>query len=237
MAISEEVLKSEELEVKATLEMNDFHEKSHFWGRLTISMVLVLTISLCFYLSFGLGLHPGWQPILAGFAAYAAIVGVAWVFEPISYYPTLGISGTYQAFLTGNISNMCLPAAAAAQNAIGAQPGTKKGEITAALAIAAASLINITILILIIMTGSYLLTIIPATVQEVFVYILPAIFGGIFAQFAIRKPLYGGIALGVAFLTNFLPMPAFFKGIICLIITIAICYKMEKMKSKKELTS
>lgn len=235
MAISEEVLKSKELEVRATLQMNDFHEKSHFWGRLTISMVLVLTLALCFYLSFGLNLHPGWQPILAGFAAYAAVVGMAWVFEPLSYYPTLGISGTYQAFLTGNISNMCLPAAAAAQNAIGAQPGTRKGEITAALAIAAASLINITMLILIIMSGSYLLSIIPSSVQQVFAYIVPAIFGGIFAQFAVKKPLYGGIAVGVAIIVNLLPIVAFFKGIICIIITILICLQIEKNKGKKAL--
>lgn len=78
------------------------------------------------YLSFVLGFHPGWATILSGFSAYAAVVAVVWVIEPISYYPVLGISGTYLAFLTGNIGNMCLPSASIAQSVVGAEPGTKK---------------------------------------------------------------------------------------------------------------
>ena len=89
----------------------------------------MLTLALPLYLSFGLGFHPGWSPILSGFLAYASIVAVVWVIEPISYYPILGVSGTYLAFLTGNIGNMCLPSASIAQSVVGAEPGTKKGEV------------------------------------------------------------------------------------------------------------
>lgn len=210
--------------------MYTFHQKSHFWGRLTIGLVIVLTISLPLYLSFVLGIHPGWQPIITGLIAYAAAIGYAWFMEPISYYPTLGISGTYQAFLTGNIANMCLPSAAAAQNAVGAEPGTKKGEIVAALAIGATSLMNMAILIFIIVSGSYLVSIIPESIQGAFIYIVPAIFGGIFAQFALKKPLYGGIALSVGLFVNLIPIPTFFKGIICIILTIIICISLEKRK-------
>ncbi|KKK37373.1 small-conductance mechanosensitive channel [Mesobacillus campisalis] len=230
MAISESSLKAKQLEASVVLGMEQFHRKSHFWGRLTISIVLVLTISLPLYLSFVLGFHPGWQPIMAGFAAYAAMVGYAWVMEPISYYPTLGVSGTYQAFLTGNISNMCLPSAAAAQNAIGAVPGTKKGEVTAALAIGAASLMNMSILMVIILAGSHLISIIPASIQEVFPYIVPAIFGGILAQFAVKKPVYGAVALAVGLTVNLMPIVAFLKGVVCILMTVAICIWVEKRK-------
>ncbi|MCQ6277613.1 small-conductance mechanosensitive channel, partial [Bacillus sp. V3B] len=120
--------------------MEQFHIKSHFWGRLTVWAAIILSVSLPIVLSFVLGYHPGWNVILSGFLAYAGIIAVVWVLEPIMYYPILGVSGTYISFLTGNIGNMCLPSAAAAQNAIGAQPGTEKGEITATLAIGAASL-------------------------------------------------------------------------------------------------
>ncbi|MGG0889063.1 hypothetical protein [Cytobacillus horneckiae] len=149
MAVTETRLQTKKREAVQTYEMNTFHQKSHFWGRLTIWMVTILTVSLPLYLSFILGVHPGWQPIAVGMIAYAAAIGYAWFMEPISYYPTLGISGTYQAFLTGNIANMCLPSAAAAQNAVGVEPGTKKGEVTAALAIGATSLMNMAILIVI----------------------------------------------------------------------------------------
>jgi hypothetical protein len=237
MEINKETLStpitSTEVQLNESLTMEEFHQKSHFWGRLTMWMVIILTLALPIYLSFVLGYHPGWAPILAGFLAFAAMVGYAWVIEPISYYPTLGVSGTYLAFLTGNISSMCLPSAASAQNALGVEPGTKKGEIVAALAIAAASLVNIAILAVIISGGSYLISIIPPEIQDTFQYIIPAIFGGIMAQFAIKKPIYGMIAIMIGLAINLLPIIAFLKGIICIAITIAICIYLEKTKAKK----
>jgi hypothetical protein len=224
---------STEVQLNDSLTMEEFHQKSHFWGRLTMWMVIILTLALPMYLSFVLGYHPGWTPILAGFLAFAAMVGYAWVIEPISYYPTLGVSGTYLAFLTGNISSMCLPSAASAQNALGVEPGTKKGEIVAALAIAAASLVNIAILAVIISGGSYLISLIPPEIQNTFQFIIPAIFGGIMAQFAIKKPVYGLIAIIIGLAVNLLPIIAFLKGITCIVITIAICIYLEKTKVKK----
>lgn len=54
-----------------TLSFEKFHERSHFWGRLTIWAVILLTLALPLYLSYGLGFHPGWSAILSGFLAYA----------------------------------------------------------------------------------------------------------------------------------------------------------------------
>jgi hypothetical protein len=234
MEVSNKAIVVEELAVSPSIGMEEFHQRSHFWGRLTMWMVIILSVALPLYLSFVSGFHPGWQPIIASFLAYAAMVGYAWVIEPISYYPTLGVSGTYLSFLTGNISNMCLPAAAAAQNVIGAEPGTKKGEITAALAISAASLVNIVIISIIIASGSFLISIIPPSVQSAFQFIVPAIFGGILAQFAMKKPLYGLIAIIAGVIINLTPIMPFFRGIICIAITVAVCIYMEKMKTRKE---
>lgn len=221
---------SAEVQSSQSLTMEEFHQKSHFWGRLTMWLVIILTLSLPMYLSFVLGYHPGWASIITSFLAFATFVGYYWVVEPISYYPTLGVSGTYLAFLTGNISSMCLPSAAAAQNAIGVEPGTKKGELVAALAISAASLVNIALLFVIIAGGSYLISIFPPAVQNTFQFVIPAIFGGIMAQFAIKKPLYGIIAIVIGLIVNLLPIFIFFKGIICIIATIAICIFFEKRK-------
>lgn len=234
MEVSRRVIETEEKQSSEALGMSLFHQRSHFWGRVTIWTVILLTISLPFTLSFYLGYHPGWQPILTGFFAYASVIGVIWFVEPISYYPTLGVSGTYMAFLTGNIANMCLPSAAAAQNAIGTDLGSKKGEITAALAIGAASIVNLVFLILIILGGSYVLSIIPESVKSVFPYIVPSIFGGIFAQFALKKPLYGGIAISIALLLYLLSIPTLIKGLLCIICTVSIVLVIEKKKLKNK---
>ena len=44
-------------------------------------------------------------------------VGVIWFVEPISYFPIVGVAGTYMAFVSGNISNLRIPCAMIAQKA------------------------------------------------------------------------------------------------------------------------
>ncbi|MFC5590170.1 small-conductance mechanosensitive channel [Sporosarcina soli] len=238
MTISNEV-KSEVVEqvhgkaADNAIDFETFHEKSHFWGRLTIWSVIIFTISLPLYLSFGLGFHPGWSTILAGFLAYASIVALVWVIEPISYYPTLGVSGTYLAFLTGNIGNMCLPSASIAQSVVGAEPGTRKGEITATLAISAASIVNTVFLLFVILGGSYLITMMPDSLTAAFKFVLPAIFGGVIAQFALQKPLWGVIGIAFGLFVNLGPVPRPLQTFLCILGTVVVCMLLEKMKNKK----
>ncbi|WP_332631723.1 small-conductance mechanosensitive channel [Halalkalibacter flavus] len=213
--------------------IEQFHSRAHFWGRLTVWAAIILSLSLPVVLSFFLGHHPGWSVILSGFLAYAGIIAVVWVLEPIMYYTILGVSGTYIGFLTGNVGNMCLPAAAAAQNTIGAEPGTKKGEITATLAIGAASLVNKVFLIPMILVGAVLVSKIPEHIQQVFPFILPAIFGGVLAQFAMKKPTYGVIGLAIGFVINLTALVVYMKMLLCIILTITICLFLEKRNEAK----
>lgn len=214
--------------------LDGFYRRTHFWGRLTLWSAIILTLLLPMYLSFWLGHHPGWSVILAGFTAYAGIVAVVWVLEPMMYFPILGASGTYISFLTGNVGNMCLPSAAAAQHAVGAEPGTEKGEIVATLAIGAASLVNKVFLILIILGGSVLISMIPQNIQQVLPLVLPAIFGGVLAQFAMKKPIYGVIALALGFMINLTALPVYFKMLFCIGLTIAVCLYLEKKRGAAE---
>jgi hypothetical protein len=230
---AEQVVVQEQLIETQQQSFDAFHVNAHFWGRLTIGCVIVLSAALPLYLSFVAGYHPGWQAIFAAFLAYIALVGFAWVVEPVSYYATLGVSGTYLSFLTGNIANMCLPSAAAAQQVIGAEPGTRKGEVAATLAIAAASFMNIAVLIPVILAGSYILSVIPESVQAAFTYIIPAIFGGMIAQLAMRKPLFGVIGIVFGILMTQLPIPVFFKGLVCMFLTVIICVLLDNKQGSK----
>ncbi|WP_029270543.1 hypothetical protein [Virgibacillus alimentarius] len=215
--------------------MDHYHKKAHFWGRLTLWAAIILTLSLPIYLSFILGHHPGWNVILTGFTAYAGVVVAIWFLEPIMYFPILGVSGTYIGFLSGNIGNMCLPSAAAAQNAIGADPGTQKGEISATLGIGAASLVNKLFLIPIILGGSAVIALIPENIQQIFPLILPAIFGAVLSQFAIKKPLFGVVALIIGIIVNIVPLVAYLKSLTSVIATVIICLLIEKKSNVKQL--
>jgi hypothetical protein len=232
---SEGIIGTKEMVTTQMIDFETFHVKSHFWGRFTIWSVIILTLMVPLYLSFVLGYHPGWTAIISGFTAYASIIALVWALEPISYYPVLGVSGTYLAFLTGNIGNMCLPCASIAQSVVGAEPGTKKGEVTASLAIAAASLVNIVILIFVILGGSYLISIMPDSVVSTFRFVLPAIFGGVIAQFAIKKPLFGIIGIAFGLFVNIGPVPRALQTFLCILGTVVVCMLLEKLKGQKEI--
>lgn len=216
---------------QTTMSMQGFHGKSDFWGQTTLWMLIVMSLVPPIYFSFILGYHPGWGAIAGGLIGYAAFIGIMWFLEPITYYPVLGKSGTYIAFLTGNIANMCLPCSAAAQESIGAEPGTKKAEVAGTLGIAVASLTNIVIIIAVVLSGSYILTIIPQSVQNALQFILPAIYGGVLGQFALKKPLYGLVAFVIGMAVLFAPIFSLIKIVLCVAITIAVVLFIEKSKS------
>lgn len=212
--------------------MESYAKSTHFWGRLTLSLGILISFALPIYISFVMGYHPGFPLILNAFFAYAAVVGVVWFVEPIMYYPVLGSAGTYIAFFTGNISNMCLPAVAACQEAVGVEPSTEKGETVATLGISAASLVNKLILVPVILAGLWLLTVIPESIQDIFPYVLPAIFGAVFVQFAGKLPWYGLLALAIGFMINISPVPLFAKNLICILLLVSIMLFIDSRKNK-----
>ncbi|WP_227939342.1 small-conductance mechanosensitive channel [Alkalihalobacillus deserti] len=174
------------------------------WGRITCFLGLILSFAPLFVLTFIYGLIPDASSILTGFIAIAGVAAVLWIIEPISYYPILGIPGTYMSFLSGNIANLRLPCATAAQKAADVEPGTEKGAIISTLGIAVSIIVNVLILTLGVLLGSSLLASLPDGVKEMFNYILPALFGAIFGQFAISQPKIGIFAITVALIMAWL---------------------------------
>ncbi|WP_096439132.1 small-conductance mechanosensitive channel [Alteribacter populi] len=232
MSVRKEV-ESTGVDEEQSSSMETFHDKSHFWGRLTLWMVVVASLLPPLYFSFILDAHPGWGAIIGGLIGYASFIGIMWFLEPITFYPTLGRSGTYLAFLTGNIANMCLPCSASAQESVGAEPGSRKAEIAGTLGITAASLVNILVIIAVVFSGSYIIMILPEPVEQALNLILPAIYGGVLGQFALKKPLYGLIAITLGMAILFAPIYSLIKIVLCVVSTVAVCLYLEKLKESK----
>ncbi|MCQ6277383.1 small-conductance mechanosensitive channel, partial [Bacillus sp. V3B] len=92
---------------------------------------------------------------------------------------------------------------------------------------------NKVLLIPMILGGAFLVSRIPEHIQQVFPLILPAIFGGVLAQFAVKKPIYGVIALIIGFIINMTGLVVYIKMLLCIVLTILICLYLEKRKDKK----
>ena len=214
--------------------MEMFYRRSHFWGRLTLLVIIIMSLIPPLYISFVLDAHPGWGVIATGLVGYASFIGIMWVLEPITYYPTLGVAGTYLAFLTGNIANMCLPCSSAAQKSVDAAPGSQKAEVAGVFGIAVASLTNIILLVIMIIGGTYLISMFPPFVEGMFGFVLPSIFGAVLGQFAYRTPKYGVIALIIGMAVLFSPIFSLIKIALCVALTIAVVLFMEKKKGNLE---
>lgn len=196
------------------------------WGRITNWTALVLCFSPALVLAVGFGLMPPFSAILSGFLAITSAVGVIWFVEPISYFPIVGVAGTYMAFVSGNISNLRIPCAMIAQKAAGVEPGTDRGSIVATLGMAVSIIVNVIILAAGIFAGAQVLQQLPAFVVNALQLLLPALFGAIFVQFAMSKlklaPIVLALCLILALGVRKGIVPGFASTLIAVFASIAI---------------
>lgn len=166
-----------------------FKQKVHFWGRLTIALAFVLSLSIPFYLSFIAGYSVDQRVLVEGLIFIASFVGIIWVVEPISYFPILGATGSYMSFLSGNIGNMRMPVVGAVQNALEAEPGSKKAEIAAIFGLVTSNLCNLAILLVVIVGGTTIVSNLPPAVLKAFTYAVPGIVGAMIVTFGAKMRL------------------------------------------------
>ncbi|MFV0245200.1 MAG: hypothetical protein ACK5IB_09310 [Qingshengfaniella sp.] len=214
-----------------TFYKTSFIPRAHRIGQITLLLAIGLCLTPALYLSFGLGAFPGIGPIMTGFLAVLAFVGVIWVVEPISYFPVLGVCGTYMSFLSGNIGNMRMPVVVSCQAAIEAEAGSRKAEVAAVIGIAVSVIVNLVFVIILVLVGGALIEVLPAAVGEaVKRYTLPALYGAVLVMFlnsATRRNGLTGIAVGLAVFLS--PIPSLYAsaaaGVLAILAATAMNYR------------
>ncbi len=181
------------------------------WGRITMTMGLLLSLAGPAYLLFFSDLDIPISTVLTAYLAVAAVFAVLAIVEPLTYFPVLGPAAMYQAFMIGNIANKLLPSAIVAQATIDAKPGTRRSELAAVMAICGAAVVHIfSLLIFVGILGTWLVSIVPASITEVAqLYIFPAIIGAVIVQLAayVKQPRITIIALAVGAVVQLLLVP------------------------------
>lgn len=182
------------------------------------------------------GAFPGVGNIFNGWVLIASIFLLYAVVEPISFYPILGLPGTYMSFLSGNIGNMRVPVSSIAQDVIGTEPGTKQAELVSTLAIAGSIITNLIVTSGAAFGGAALMSVMPAVIIEAFAYVSPAIFGAMFGMYFLKSPKYGVFALILTgtmlfLLSDFLPV--FLILLIAVFGTITFAMLTDGKKSKQ----
>ncbi|MDQ0000709.1 hypothetical protein [Pseudarthrobacter sulfonivorans] len=210
-----------------------FDRTTSVWGPITLGLGLLVSLAAALYAAFGSGIGITGVELVTAVVAVLATFGVIAIIEPISYFPILGRSAMYQAFLIGNIANKLLPAAVVAQANLGERPGTRRAEIIAGSAIIGAVLIHITTLILFVgILGTWLVGMLPAPlIATARGYILPAVFGAVVLQsvVAMKSRRTTIVAVVVAALIVFVVVPlvsalTFYATALAVIITIVVSW-------------
>lgn len=189
-------------------------------GKITGWLGVLVAFGPALVLAVFYGLVPPGSAILTGFISIAGAVGVLWFVEPISYFPIVGVAGTYMAFLTGNISNLRIPAATVAQKVAGVEPGSDEGSIIATLGMAVSVLVNIVVLSIGVLAGTRILEALPQSILDAFNYLLPSLFGALFIQFAVSKPKLAPIAIIIGLGLTLLVMNGFIPSFVTTLVSV-----------------
>ncbi|WP_416198330.1 hypothetical protein [Sporanaerobacter sp.] len=205
-------------------------------GRWTLLGAIPLCMLPGIYLWIRYGAIPPVKTIFTAWFMIASIYGVEYFATPISYFPILGMSGTYMSFLSGNIANVRVPCAVVAQEVIGAEPGTNEGELVATLGIAGSIITNLIVVTIAALAGNVLISYFPPVVIKAFDYVLPAIFGALFSLFAVKYPKYGifGMAISGFLVIVIGVLPTWLVVPLCSFSTIGFAiysYKHKKVES------
>lgn len=204
-------------------------------GRFTMILGILVSILPAAIMTWGFGFNPGIAAVIAGAIAQISVSGAFYFSEPISYFPIVGRAGLYMGFLSGNLVNARIPAAVAAVEGSGYESGTDEGAIMGTIGIGVSIWVGIIFLLLAVLAGQTVLSALPPSFSKMLSLIIPALFGGVFAQFAVKSPITGIFALAVSFIMTklvvFIPgQPSF---IVTLVSVFATIYFAKNQLSRK----
>ena len=121
---------------------------------------------------------PSAQLILSAWALTAIAFGAFYIVEPVSYYASLGMSGTYLSFLSGNIGNMRVPCASLALDVTESEAGTIQAEVVSTMAICGSIITNLIATTAAAFVGTAIVSVLSAVVTDgLKLYASAAIFG------------------------------------------------------------
>ena len=218
----------------ATEYSNNFTKPSIRVGTVTVLLAMIASFLPNIYLYVVHGVFPDMAHLMTAWGSVAVVFGAFYIVEPVSYFPIFGLTGTYIGILSGNISQIRLPAASTAQDVVGAQAGTEKGEVVGILAICGSVVTNILFLTAAVTVGSVVMGHLPASVTNALSkFILPSLFGACFAMAALKKLSIALYALPLCLALRLCGVSAWQSIVGAIFGTILITYALYKAKIVK----
>ena len=161
------------------------HLQGRVWDSMALALMLMAPAAICIYFD-------AWPPLTAVLKALLGVAPMYWtvgVIEVLTFVPMLGTGGSYLGFVTGNLTNLKVPAALNAMQAAQVKAGSEEGDVISTIAIAASSIVTTLILALGVLLLGYLRPLLESpALKPAFDNILPAMFGALGVVFISRNP-------------------------------------------------
>ena len=131
---------------------------------------------------------PNWSQLIPGIITLFLMMLPWWPAEYFGYMSVMGPGAMYMSYITGNVTNLRMPATVGTINALGIEPGTDECHTLAIVACAASNFTTVIIIVLGLLLSVPLTPVLTApALQPAFNMALPALFGGICAQNVFKK--------------------------------------------------
>lgn len=212
-----------------------FQSRAVRLGICTLIAGVIANFIPAFYLAVFKGVMPPWGDLVKIWVVAFGAFGAGWIVQPLTFYPVLGIGGSYISWLCGSVADIRVPAATMAQKATGSEQGTPQGEVMAIIGIASSVFLSVLIVTLFTFIGSSVVPMLPPFVKEAFTYILPAVVGAVYAILSYKHLKIGigtiAVALIIAFLAPKIGLPSWLLSLVIIaggILVARIQYSVSK---------
>jgi len=165
----------------------DFRKSINFFGVVFVTFCLIANYVPAIYVSSTLGFFPSASEMFNIWLAAAAAFGVGWFVQPISFFPIIGVAGSYIVYISGNLGELRAPASFMAQKVTNVEPGTPQAELMSCLGICGSVFVSVTMVSIFALAGTYLLPLMPPFIMSGLKYVLPAVIGAAYANISENK--------------------------------------------------
>ena len=178
--------------------MEEFNNKLHRLGRITLVLSVVFLVSLPFVFGAFFGVAPDMGAFLSGFAKVGVIYIPVAIVEFLVYTPMLGVGGSYLSFITGNVTNMKIPCVMNSKEIAGTTDGTPEHEIISTISVATSAIVTT----LVIALGVILMVPLQPVLQNpallpAFNNVVPALFGALGLKYFMKSPQIAVVPLAL----------------------------------------
>lgn len=133
------------------------------------------------------GVWPDFKVLWPGFVAVVLFMAPYWPAETIGYMSVMGPGALYMSYITGNVTNLRMPATVGTINSLGVKPNTDECHTLAIIACGASVITTVVIVALGVVIAAPLAPVLESpALKPAFDYVVPALFGGLVAQTVLK---------------------------------------------------